>query len=221
MTRLQHLAVAWSCAVALAACERAGAGYTNPSDDSSASPAPSASASLAPSTCVTSPSASVLVGISSGFGEYLDPTFGQLAGYADVTTSEPALAGAVTATTSDTVQFVNLESAAVEHSAVGFPAAGSGASGFPAVPYAFPSAAASPSANTIIGTKFWSTGRIAPSESGNPCYSQAFTVPSAGTYYFGDLDYYDTITSLRDVIVVTSGADRRWQRKRQRPSSGR
>jgi hypothetical protein len=215
MTRLQQVALAWSCAAALADCERAGAGYTNPSADSSASPAPSASASLAPSTCVTSPSATVLVGISSGFGEFLDPQFGELAGYADVTTAEPALAAAVTATTSDTVQFVNLESASVNHSAVGFPAAGSGASGFPAVPYAFPSAAASPSANTTIGTTFWSTGRIAPSSSGNPCYSQAFTLPSAGTYYFGDFDYYNTITSLRDVIVVTSSADRRPHRNRR------
>jgi hypothetical protein len=213
MTRLQSVALAWCCAAALVACEKVGAGYTNPDAESSPSPSPGASASLAPVSCDTSPSATVLVGMSSGFGEYQDPTYGELAGYADVTTSEPSLAGAVSATTSDSVQFVNLESASVNHSAVGFPAAGSGANGFPAVPYTFPSAAASPSANTAIGATFWSTGRIAASPDA-PCYSQPFTLPKAGTYYFGDLDYYDTITSLRDVIVVTASADRRPRRKR-------
>jgi hypothetical protein len=206
MTRLQRLALAYGCAAALIACERVGAGYYGPGTNPSASPTASASASLPPAACA-SPGASVLIGMSSAFALDQDPQFGELAGYANVTTTEPTQAGVVTATTADTVQFVNLEAATVDHSAVGFPAAGQGASGFPAVPYTFPSAAASPSANTVLGTKYWSTGRIAPAAStDSPCYSQSFSLPAAGTFYFGDLDYYNTITSLRGVIVVTASA---------------
>ncbi len=219
MTRLQRAAVAWTIVLAAVACERVGSGYTNPSAVASASP--SASASLEPGSCLASPTASVLIGMSSGFGEYTDPVFGELAGYADVTTSEPALAGSVSATTQDTVQFVNLESASTLHSAVGFPVASNGAGSFPATPYAFPSAAASPSANAAIGTAFWSTGRIEASPA-DPCYSQAFTLPAAGTYYFGDLDFYNTITSLRDVIVVTqatASSARRTHGRHRRPAA--
>jgi hypothetical protein len=205
VNRLQQFAAALACAAALVACERVGAGYYGPDTNPSASP--SASASLPPGNCA-SPSATVLIGMSSAFALDQDPTFGPLAGYADVTNAEPTQAGVVDATVGESVQFVNLEAAAVNHSAVGFPAAGSGASGFPAVPYAFPSAAASPSSATVIGTAYWSTGRIAPS-SGDPCYSQSFTVPAAGTYYFGDLDYYNTITSLRGVIVVSAATQAR------------
>jgi hypothetical protein len=199
--RSRHkLACVFAGAVAFAACERVGTGYSNPGTVPSDSP--SAVASTAPGSCLTSPTASVLIGMSSGFGEYADPVYGELAGYADVTTAEPGLAGTVSATTADTVQFVNLEASSTDHSAVGFPAVTSG-SGFPAVPYTFPAVAASPSANAAIGATAWSTGRILPATT-DPCYSQAFTLPKAGTYYFGDLDFYNTITSLRDVIVVTT-----------------
>jgi len=50
----------------------------------------------------------------------------------------------------------------------------------------------------------WSTGRI-PINGVGICFSQAFTLPFSGTYYFGDLDFYN-LTNMRDVIVISAAA---------------
>lgn len=174
--------------------------------------APTASPTALPSSaCNTNESTNpnlVLIGIGSEVTETDDTTYGQIAGYAlfdgvDV----PDEAGVISKTLSgspitsaNTVQFTNIELGTDEiyHSAVSF----SGQS-FPAIPYTFPSPAASP-ANTVIGNTtqpFWSTGLIPPAQSGYLCFSQEFTL-DPGTYYFGDLEYYNSITSYRDVLVV-------------------
>jgi hypothetical protein len=36
-------------------------------------------------------------------------------------------------------------------------------------------------------------------------FSQAFTVPASGMFYFGDIDFYN-LTNTRDVIVALSTA---------------
>ncbi|HEY9084884.1 MAG TPA: hypothetical protein VIN40_02945 [Candidatus Tyrphobacter sp.] len=150
----------------------------------------------------------VIIGIGSEVTEVADPTYGQIAGYAlfegtnipDLAQviDKTALGGAITS--SNTVQFTNIElgSDTIEHSAVAF-----SGHAFPTEPYTFPSSAATQT-NTIIGNPaqpFWSTGRIPPAQNGALCFSQEFTL-QAGTYYFGDLDYYNTVTSYRDVLVV-------------------
>ena len=85
-----------------------------------------------------------------------------------------------------------------EHSAVGFIG-----NAFPRVPYTFPSAAASPVATAVSSSSLWSTGRVsAPTY--QQCYSQAFTL-TAGTYYFGDLDYYN-LSNFRDMLIVATPA---------------
>jgi hypothetical protein len=69
------------------------------------------------------------------------------------------------------------------------------------LPYTFPSAAASPVATAVSTGSLWSTGRVdAPTY--QQCYSQAFTL-AAGTYYFGDLDYYN-LSNFRDVLIVAT-----------------
>jgi hypothetical protein len=83
------------------------------------------------------------------------------------------------------------------HSAVAF-----SGDAFPSVPYSFPSKSGSQT-NTTIGSGFWSTGRIPPASGGALCYSQVFTLKT-GTYFFGDLDFYNTATSYRDALIVSS-----------------
>jgi hypothetical protein len=170
--------------------------------------APSSPTALPSAACNTAESTNpnlVLIGIGSEATEIMSPQYGQIAGYAlfdgvdipgQAEVINTTLSGAQI-TSANTVQFTNIElgNATVYHSAVGF----SGQK-FPATPYAFPSAAASPT-NAVIGSGFWSTGRIPPAQNGQLCFSQEFTL-EPGTYYFGDLDYYNTITSYRDVLVV-------------------
>jgi hypothetical protein len=127
------------------------------------------------------------------------PSYGPINGYALVNPdgSYPAVAGIIALHTTDIVQFVNVDNfsgVTIPHSAVGFP----GAATFPPVPYAFPPAAAGP-VGTTIGATLWSTGRLAA-----VCYSQAFAL-NAGTYVFGDEDYYN-LSNMRDVLVVQTGA---------------
>ncbi len=172
------------------------------SPEASATPSASPSSSPSPGACGAQVTNAVYVAISSTITATNDPTYGAIFGYA-LTDSN---GNAATTTTplvlrpNDVVQFYNAEPAATapSHSAVGFSTAS-----FPAVPYAFPSADASAFA-TVIGAS-WSTGRI-PINGVGICFSQAFTVPSSGVYYFGDLDYYN-LTNMRDVIVVSSTAN--------------
>jgi hypothetical protein len=139
--------------------------------------------------------------MSSSIAATNDPTYGPIFGYGltDSTGTPAATTSAIIVKPNDVVQFYNAELSlsGPNHSAVGFPTAA-----FPSVPYTFPAAAA-----TQTGTTFssgWSTGRI-PDVGTGVCFSQAFTVPSSGTYYFGDIDFYN-LTNFRDVIVVSTAA---------------
>lgn len=177
---------------------------------------PTISPSIAPTTlpsagCNTTQSSNpnlVLIGIGSEVTEVTNATYGQIAGYAVFDGIDiPDEAQVISKTTSgapitatNTVQFTNIElgNDTIYHSAAAF-----SGQAFPATPYTFPSPAASPT-NTVIGSTaqpFWSTGRIPPAQNGDLCYSQEFTL-EPGTYYFGDVDYYNTVTSYRDVLVV-------------------
>jgi len=174
-----------------------------------ATPGPSSSPTALPSAaCNTVESSNpnlILIGIGSEVTIEVSSTYGQIAGYALFDgLNIPDQAQVISTdyvghpiTAANTVQFTNIElgTSTIYHSAVAF----SGQK-FPATPYTFPSPAASP-ASTVIGSGFWSTGRIPPAQNGLLCFSQEFTL-QAGTYYFGDLDYYNTITSYRDVLVV-------------------
>jgi hypothetical protein len=100
----------------------------------------------------------------------------------------------INATITDIIQFVNGEDSGptpILHSAAGF-----SGSLFPPIPYSFPSSVQTAVGNAITSSGAWSTGRL-----NSICFSQPFTV-AAGTYYFGDLDYYN-LTNMRDVIVVS------------------
>ena len=116
----------------------------------------------------------------------------------------PLQSGTIELKPADTVQFVNVDPAAASgtagtsHSAASFETAG-----FPAN-YTFPAAAFSPTGAALSDTALWSTGEI-PAIADVLCYSQPLSVPGSGTYYFGDLDFYN-LNSMRGVIVVSSSA---------------
>jgi hypothetical protein len=105
-------------------------------------------------------------------------------------------------TTKNVLQFVNVDTAGSAHSAVGFTT-----KAFPPTPYTFPTADVAPVGSTISSKTAWSTGRVeAVAGSAAQCYSQTFALTAAGSYYFGDYDYYN-LSNVRDVIVVaTPGA---------------
>lgn len=164
-------------------------------------PNPSASPSAPPSSCnALQPTTTAIIGMGSSFTAVVDPTYGAVNGYAEGSTQLlfPNTASPISLHSGDLVQFVNTESgspAAVYHSAALIVKASS----FPPVPYTFPAADASPAGNAI-NAQAWSTGRIPPIQPLGYCFSQQFTAQS-GTYYFGDVDYYNT-ANMRDVIVV-------------------
>jgi len=163
----------------------------SPSSSGSASPAPT------PSSCATQNPAATLIAMVSFITATPDPTYGTIAGYAFVSTdgTAPVVAEPLTVTAGTVVQFQNGEESAtplIYHSAAGIP----GATSFPAVPYTFPSADIRP-VGAQIGSAAWSTGLIAPG-----CFSQSFTAGAAGTYFFGDVGYYD-LGNVRDVFVVS------------------
>jgi hypothetical protein len=105
-------------------------------------------------------------------------------------------------TTKNLLQFVNVDSSGSVHSAVGF-----STKAFPPTPYTFPTADVAPVGSTIGSKTAWSTGRVeATSGSEEQCYSQTYALTAAGSYYFGDYDYYN-LSNVRDVVVVaTPGA---------------
>jgi len=109
-------------------------------------------------------------------------------------------------TTSNVLQFVNVDGTDTPHSAVGFKG-----EAFPRVPYTFPKAAASPTATAVSTTNLWSTGRVAAFLGSVPCYSQTFSL-SKGAYYFGDLDYYN-LSNFRDVLIVVTPGPARYRFK--------
>jgi len=165
------------------------------------SPSANPSASPSPGACGSQATNAVYVAMSSTITATSDPTYGTIFGYA--LTDSSGNPGTTTTTImlrpNDVVQFYNAEPAATapSHSAVGL-----STTAFPAVPYAFPSADASAIGSAIGST--WSTGRV-PINGVGICFSQTFTVPSSGVFYFGDLDFYN-LTNMRDVIVVSGAA---------------
>ena len=160
-------------------------------------PTPTPGPTSTPSSCATqAPTATVIIVISSGITAKTVAPYGTINGYVRLNPDSTFgnVAAVITARTTDIVQFVNGENTGpttILHSAAGF----SGSS-FPPVPYSFPAAVQAQVGNAITSSGAWSTGRLDPI-----CYSQPFTA-AAGTYYFGDLDYYD-LTNMRDVIVVS------------------
>ena len=190
-------------------CERVGGAAVGPTTGPTATSSPTTSPT--PSACNTPDAANtklVIVGMASGFVATTDPLYGNIAGYAviDLTGASPSPIAATiidktvagtSITSQNTVQFVNLEpsGSTILHSAVGFAGAA-----FPAKPFAFPSPLASPTASAVSTSAPWSTGLIAAPATMN-CFSQEFTL-KPGTYYFGDLTYYN-ITTFQDVLVVS------------------
>lgn len=197
-----------------------GANY-NPQPSASATPAagsttapssaaPSAAPSGTPLPCNT-PMASgaqfIAIGLYIAPPATPDPTYGTVFGYAlaDSQGNIPLTAAVVTLRPGDRVQFVNVDPANADgsngnvHSAAGFLG-----QAFPAVPYAFAAAADAPAGTAFSNTTLWSTGEL-PSTAAAPCYSQAFTVPASGVYYFGDMGYYNSL-GMRDVLVVSANA---------------
>jgi hypothetical protein len=171
------------------------------------SPTPSSSPSAAPSGLCSiqtrDPNATIVVSIDPDFAA-ATTSYGTVFGYApfDPTSgaTPPPSASAIAAKTSDLVVFANYDPGLVAHSAVGF----LGVSAFPGEPYPFPSSDASPVAATISSAA-WSTGSLASfgSTSSTVCYSQTFSLPATGTFYFGDDPLYNSPSSVRGVIVVS------------------
>jgi hypothetical protein len=179
-----------------------------PSVFSSGSPSATATATSTAASGLCSiqtrdPNATIVISIDPDFAE-TSTTYGAIYGYAayDPTgeATPPPTAQTISALTSDSIVFANYDPGLNTHSAVGFP----GASAFPGVPYPFPSSAASPVATTISSAA-WSTGGLESfgNTSSTICYSQTFSLPAAGTYYFGDDPLYNSPSSYRGVIVVS------------------
>lgn len=172
-------------------------------------PTSSSTTSPTPGVCGTPTTNTNLVVVAMGnnIGPSTVPKYGTINGYAVVQNgSFPGHAmlisqwlnqGVLSPITSKNVlQFTNVDSGGALHSAVGFKG-----NSFPPTPYTFPSAAASPTATAVSNTSLWSTGRVETAAS-QQCYSQTFTL-SAGSYYFGDLDYYN-LSNFRDVLIVAT-----------------
>ncbi|MBV8331898.1 MAG: hypothetical protein JO192_04120 [Candidatus Eremiobacteraeota bacterium] len=216
MIRAAFFLVAFTCGIcAVAGCKGlgdiTGGGGTLPTPSGS----PTATPTVAPCHTLNPGSNVVVVGISSQItASSTAPPFNSIAGYglgnnAGTYSAQSTLIDRTSAggpiTDTNVVQFTNVEigsSSTVNHSAVGFPG-----DAFPSSPYKFPSNAGSPT-NDQIGSAFWSTGRIPPPTGSRLCFSQVFKL-KRGSYFFGDLDFYNTATSYRDAIVVgTPGPDR-------------
>jgi len=194
------------------------AGCAHPSEYGVVTATPAASASASPVACSATPDLTdsnvVFVAASSdmtpaqdGFGNSIFG-FAPYPGFAS-SGSTPQTSAPVTVTTAQIVQFINTEpsGSVLTHSAVGFTG-----NTFPTVPHAFPSGSDTQTGTAITkapapGTTIpWSTGEIEPaaeSTSGTACASQVFTLPAAGTFYFGDFNTYDSAASMRGEIVVS------------------
>lgn len=176
-------------------------GSPQPTFSSSSTPSPSPTGSSTACNGQAS-NVTVIVAMSLAIAPTSAPNYGTINGY---TTVDPAtgtfgnVATVITAKTSDIVQFANADigTTPIQHSAVSFP----NATSFPATPYNFPSSTQQ-SLGTQITQSQWSTGIVPGPNTSGACFSQTFTLPSPGTYYFGDYNYYN-LSNMRDVIVVT------------------
>lgn len=204
--------IALAMIAGLGACAKLDLGGGNgPIPTPSSFPTASPTSGPTPGVCGTPSSSAntVMVAMGSIIGPASIPPYGTINGYAVVENGQyPGQAmlinqwlnqaGSVAPITSkNLLQFVNVDTTYADHSAVGFKG-----EAFPAVPYTFPKAAASPTAASVSTTSLWSTGRLAPFTGSQPCYSQTFTL-SRGIYFFGDLDYYN-LSNVRDVLIVVT-----------------
>jgi hypothetical protein len=169
---------------------------TVPPSGATPQPSPSSNASIAPAACQTESPNATVIAMSLSISPATVAPYGQLFGYApvDSTGAFNNVATVITVVAGTTVQFANGDAPApqtIYHSAVGF----SGAT-FPAVPYAFPSASANQTGSAVSTTTLWSTSQLPGTSS---CFSQPFVVP-AGTFYFGDITYYNSL-GMRGVLV--------------------
>jgi hypothetical protein len=185
----------------------------NPSSTASVSPSSTASAQPTASAtpvadCGTAAPGAVYIAVGSYIEPPIppDPTYGSVYGYSIVDSSGnyPLVASPIVLKPNDTIQFTNVDPpTADDANGTSHSAAGLQTSGFP-TPYSFPSAAYQPVGTTVSNSALWSTGEIA-SEASQLCYSQSLVLPASGTYYFGDLDFYNSV-NMRDVIVISSTA---------------
>ncbi len=161
------------------------------------SPSPGASGTALPTACQTESPTSTIVAMSLAIAPANVAPYGELFGYAvaDSTGTYGNVAAPIALAAGTTIQFANGDVPApqtIYHSAIGF-----SGSTFPATPYVFPSADAGEIGAAVSASAPWSTGRLTGTSS---CFSQPLVVP-AGTFYFGDLDYYDSV-GMRGVIVA-------------------
>ncbi len=167
-------------------------------------PAPSGTSTV---TCNSSGSASAqIVAITPLITPTSVPTYGVIGGYALVVGgSVSQVAEVINVLPTDTIQFFNNDSAGsqVSYSAVGIP----NVTAFPAATYTFPPSQTAAVGTQISSTAAWSTGLLGPQ-----CYSQAFTLAGAGTYYFGDYTYYG-LANIRNVIVASTSAPQAVRRR--------
>ncbi len=169
-----------------------------------ASPTPSATGSGLCSNQTRDPNAAIIVSIDPDFAS-ATTAYGTVFGYAvydpTIGATLPANAAPILATTTSTIQFANYDPGTIAHTATGFP----GVTAFPAEPFPFSSSSLTPVGTSISGSA-WSTGALQSfgNQSSVVCYSQTFTLPTAGTYYFGDDPLYNSPSSFRGVVVVSS-----------------
>jgi hypothetical protein len=187
-----------------AAAPTPSAGATSSASASaSASPTPSPTPSGLCTITTRDPNATVVVSIDPDFAA-ASTTYGTVFGYAVYdptgTATFPPSAQAISAKTSDLVVFANYDPGTITHSAAGF----AGATSFPAEPYPIPTNEGAALATSITSSA-WSTGPLQSfgNSSSTVCYSQTFSLPSPGTYYFGDDPLYNSPSSYRGVIVVS------------------
>jgi hypothetical protein len=161
-------------------------------------PTPSVTSTPSAAPCVLTPAANAqIVAMSPLITPVNDPTYGIIAGYGLVVNGSVAnYAAPIVVTPSSTVQFFDNDETGsqLRYSAVGIP----GVTAFPSPSFTFPPAATAQTGSVINGTTTWSTGLLA-----GQCYSQPFTINAAGTYFFGDYNYYG-LGNIRDVIVATA-----------------
>jgi hypothetical protein len=164
----------------------------------SVTPTPAPSATPISANCTQTAAANAqIVAISPLITPTTDPTYGVISGYGLATTgSSSNVAATIVVAPGATVQFFNNDQSTsqLRYSAVGIP----NVTAFPGPTYTFPPSAVTQTGTQINGTSAWSTGLL-PGQ----CYSQVFTVGTAGAYFFGDDTYY-LLGNIRDVIVATS-----------------
>lgn len=200
-----------------------GGGGPTPTSSASTSPTPGVCATLNPA------SNTVVVAMSSSIAAVGVPTFGPIGGYSVVNLNDGTFPQQATVikqfvnangspspiTSNNVLQFANADSAyGPNHSAVGFKG-----DAFPGTPHVFASPLALPVGTAISNNTTWSTGRIAaPFGNYTSCLSKSLTLKQ-GTYFFGDLDFYN-ITTFRDVLIVGTPAPRdvRYLKGQRRPN---